>query len=194
MDQKRVGFVYVLANPAMPGLAKVGFTEWLPEDRAAKLRTTGVPVHFEVAFRALTSRPQEVEKLTHARLDKWRVLGDREFFRVPIADAIEAVRSALIDAGGIVAWSPSQPVNIRAYDRIVITLEAGQIFAHLVYPDILGPPTILDFWQAHSVGDLLEFMRFTLPNTWRHSATMTCSQHRTPSRSWIGPATSRTEL
>jgi hypothetical protein len=36
-DTRTVGFVYVLANPKMPRLVKVGVTHRLIEDRAAAL-------------------------------------------------------------------------------------------------------------------------------------------------------------
>jgi hypothetical protein len=60
-----VGFVYVLSNPAMPGLLQVGWTGKLTESRARKLQTTGVPVVFTVEFRALTSMSEAVEAAAH---------------------------------------------------------------------------------------------------------------------------------
>jgi hypothetical protein len=60
-----VGFVYVLSNPAMPGLVKVGRSTHLPEDRAKRLRSTGVPLSFAVEHRAVTSKPEAVERRAH---------------------------------------------------------------------------------------------------------------------------------
>jgi hypothetical protein len=45
------GSVYVMSNPAMPGLLKVGFTTKEPGDRAEALFTTGIPVPFRVNTR-----------------------------------------------------------------------------------------------------------------------------------------------
>lgn len=43
-------FVYVLTNPSMPGLVKVGKTTTSPGQRMAELHTTGVPTAFELEF------------------------------------------------------------------------------------------------------------------------------------------------
>jgi hypothetical protein len=38
------GYIYVLTNPNMPGLVKIGYTQRLPRERANDLsRATGVP-------------------------------------------------------------------------------------------------------------------------------------------------------
>jgi hypothetical protein len=38
------GYIYVLTNPNMPGLVKIGYTQRLPRERANELsRATGVP-------------------------------------------------------------------------------------------------------------------------------------------------------
>ena len=96
-----VGFVYVLTNESMPGLVKVGLTSSLPEDRAQDLYTTSVAEAFNVAFRTTTSRPRAVERRAHDLLNEHRTNPKREFFRVSVGKAIEAVRRALVDAGGM---------------------------------------------------------------------------------------------
>lgn len=46
-----VKVVYVLTNPAMPGLVKIGYTTHADANtRIAQLYTTGVPVPFELQF------------------------------------------------------------------------------------------------------------------------------------------------
>jgi T5orf172 domain. len=149
------GFVYVLTNRAMDGLVKVGFSSHLPEDRAKKLTTTGVPLPFEVRFRALTSRPSAVEKVAHTLLADHRVASNREFFRTTPEAAIEAVRQALLDEAGIESWDVDAPISIRNGDRVALTLRASQIFALLEYPENSTAKPI-DIWEAHSDGDLLE--------------------------------------
>lgn len=154
------GFVYVLTNESMPGLVKIGMTQNLPEDRALSLYSTGVPSEFRVAFRATTSRPRAVELRAHGLLDSYRANAKREFFRVSVKTAIEAVHQALIDAGGIESWKTPKRHIIRAGDRLSLTLKAGQAFALIIYRDlnqlIAGSAEILDLWQAHSDGDVLE--------------------------------------
>ncbi|MGH3802457.1 MAG: GIY-YIG nuclease family protein, partial [Pseudonocardiaceae bacterium] len=65
MAQHSVGFVYVLGNDEMPSLVKIGLSSLLPEDRAKKGFGTFVPVPYEVLFRAVTSRPVELERAVH---------------------------------------------------------------------------------------------------------------------------------
>lgn len=42
------GYVYVLSNPCMPGIVKIGKTTRSVEDRANELYQTGVPEPFKV--------------------------------------------------------------------------------------------------------------------------------------------------
>jgi hypothetical protein len=76
------GFVYVLSNPAMPGLVKVGRTDRLPTQRAIELQTTGVPSPFVIEFAMWFPDPSRVEIIAHHELDDYRVSESREFFRV----------------------------------------------------------------------------------------------------------------
>lgn len=78
-----MGFVYVLTNPAMPGLVKIGCTD--SDDvgtRISQLYSTGVPVPFEVAFAARVPDIQEVERALHRAFAPNRINPKREFFRL----------------------------------------------------------------------------------------------------------------
>ena len=65
------GIVYVLTNPAMPGMVKIGKTGREVEARLNDLYTTGVPLPFECAYAARVaghgqggkSLPQRVRSL-----------------------------------------------------------------------------------------------------------------------------------
>lgn len=155
-----IGFVYVLTNESMPGIVKVGLTTWLPEDRAHSLFTTGVPTPFVVAYRAVTSRPDAVEQRAHKLLGNQRVNQRREFFEVSVEQAIEAVRFASVEVAGIESWKAMKPHCLRSGDRLALSLEKGQFFALISYPSyqniLSASPEIIDLWQAHSEGDLLE--------------------------------------
>jgi T5orf172 domain len=153
-----VGFVYVLSNLAMPGMVKVGQTKFLAEDRAQKLRSTGVPLHFTVEHRLLTSHPEAVERAAHKILGSTRVSGEREFFAADVQVAVDAVRQAALDQAGIGSWQTREPVQLRHGDRIALTLRAGQMFAVLPYRTITEPEPPIDLWQAHIDGDILELM------------------------------------
>lgn len=152
------GFVYVLTSPAMPDMVKIGRTKHLSEDRARQLRTTGVPLPFAVAYRALTSYPAAVEHRAHELLAFQRVDPRREFFTVAPTQAVAAVQQATIEVAGIEAWDTEEPVMLRAGDRVALTLRAGQWLVVLPYRQGAVPSEPIDIWQAHSDGDLLELM------------------------------------
>jgi hypothetical protein len=81
--------VYVLVNPAMPGLVKIGRTS--QEDvgtRLAQLYTTGVPVPFELKYACRVPNPEEVESALHLAFGPQRINPRREFFRIEPEQAI----------------------------------------------------------------------------------------------------------
>ena len=83
------GFIYILINACMPGLVKIGKTERSSERRALELSaTTGVPSPFIVAFEAEVGDCDNAEIKIHTRLQKYRVTGDGEFFRLPLKEAL----------------------------------------------------------------------------------------------------------
>ncbi len=92
------GFVYVMSNPAMPGLVKIGRTDRLPSDRAKDLFTTGVPMEFDIEFAAWTRQPAEIEAEVHAWLSRHRHQPNREFFKIDVALAIRSVCQCVLDS------------------------------------------------------------------------------------------------
>ncbi len=161
-NSQSVGFVYVLTNKAMPGLVKVGFTMSLAEDRSLSLYTSGVPEPFVIAFRSATSWPRKVEQHAHKLLAAQRHNKSREFFRISAEEAILAIREALLCDGGIANWDARSTCVIEGGDRLALSLRKGQVFALVGYTDmtqlLTKNSTIIDLWQAHSDGDLLEIM------------------------------------
>ena len=74
--------VYVLTNPAMPGLVKIGRTG--TEEAAVRLTqlyTTGVPFPFKLEFAARVPNAEEVEGALHRAFGPHRVNPRRDFFR-----------------------------------------------------------------------------------------------------------------
>ena len=86
------GFVYVFLNPSFPDQVKIGRTEDASDVRARKLWTTGVPTPFIVVYDELVSDCEEVENRLHMRFDGYRVNAAREFFHVPVREAIRALQ------------------------------------------------------------------------------------------------------
>lgn len=100
------GYVYVLSNPSMPGVVKVGKTKRCGRDRAAELWTTGVPEHFVVEFEILTAAYAQIESAAHERLKGHRVHAGREFFRVSPEQAEDAIVACVVEyRGGYVSDS-----------------------------------------------------------------------------------------
>lgn len=101
--------VYVLTNPAMPGLVKIGKT--LAEDadaRLAQLYTTGVPFPFEIAFACKVPNAAEVEKALHRAFAPDLVNLRREFFSIEPDQAIAILKLLHVeDATAEVSDKPS---------------------------------------------------------------------------------------
>lgn len=90
------GWVYILSNPAMQGLLKIGYTDRDPFGRAKEIsQATGVPFDFVVDYQIYVSHPYEVEQKTHQQLSKYRVNNNREFFQCSYEDAIYAIKEVI---------------------------------------------------------------------------------------------------
>lgn len=79
------GIVYVLTNPSMPGLVKIGMTTRDNLDtRMRELYGTGVPVPFECAYacKVKTSDCAKIEKALHTAFAPNRINANREFFQI----------------------------------------------------------------------------------------------------------------
>jgi hypothetical protein len=89
------GYLYVLVNPAMEGLVKIGKTIRSPRQRANELGSvTGIPTPFILVFDVHVEDLDEAERYVHAELEDQRVSSNREFFRVSTNEAVTAVLNA----------------------------------------------------------------------------------------------------
>ena len=90
--EEELGYVYVLTNPAIPGLVKIGCTTRDPEARARELNGTGLPQPYTVLWH---SGPvvdhRALEQRTHAALEPLRDNPGREFFRIDPREAVEEI-------------------------------------------------------------------------------------------------------
>ena len=106
-----MGWVYILINPSMEGLFKVGKTERTVDERVKELSSgTAVATPYLVAFKKEFSNCGEAEKLTHQYLEELdrRVSKNREFFNGEISDAINFLVSLDTDMGKSLVISESQ--------------------------------------------------------------------------------------
>ena len=90
MEMAKYGIVYLLTNPVMPGLVKIGMTAQEDIDKRMKeLYTTGVPVPFECQFacKVKTSDCSKIEKALHTAFAPQRINANREFFRIQVEQA-----------------------------------------------------------------------------------------------------------
>ena len=82
------GIVYVLTNPAMPKMVKIGRTGNDVDTRLSQLYSTGVPLPFECAYAARVADMDKVEKAFHNAFGPYRVNPKREFFSIEPEQAI----------------------------------------------------------------------------------------------------------
>lgn len=77
------GLVYLLTNPAMPGIVKIGLTTRGDMSRRLnELFTTGVPVPFDCVFACEVDNCGEVERALHIAFGPNRIHPKREFFKL----------------------------------------------------------------------------------------------------------------
>ena len=82
------GYIYVLSNPKMKGLLKIGLSTRPVQERMAELSAaTGVPAPFELEAYFVTMDPQGHEQGIHEALAEHRVKG-KEFFELTITKAL----------------------------------------------------------------------------------------------------------
>lgn len=84
------GWVYIISNPAMPDLVKVGYSTKDPELRARELNNTGAPHAYIVEYEMLIEDPFRLEQQTHKALTCFRE--DREWFRCSCEEAIATIQ------------------------------------------------------------------------------------------------------
>lgn len=123
------GFVYILLNPSFPDQVKIGLTRQSPRIRAKSLWTTGVPTEFIVIYDELVSDCQVVEERLHERFSGYRVNRAREFFRIPVSEAVRALQQE------------AQPFRVEVSsltNRIEILADLRAKYADYLKPDIVA--------------------------------------------------------
>lgn len=127
------GFVYILTNPSMPGLVKIGKTTRDPERRAAELDQTGVPTPFQVEDSVFAPDCGELERHMHKVFDDCRVSAGREFFRIDADIAsmqLDALHRRMVNewvaefCGDYVVAQPDMIVDEASIDMLATELNA----------------------------------------------------------------------
>ena len=105
------GFVYAIANDAMPGLVKIGATTRDPMERLHEARAcTWAPPSFRLLAEAATGDAFGTERAIHALLAPRRADARREFFVMTHDEA----RTLLSFVAGIENQSPAQERQLYA--------------------------------------------------------------------------------
>ncbi len=94
------GYIYILINESYGNRVKIGKTNRSPEQRAKELSSsTGVPTRFHIAYDEYVLDCDLAEKVIHGRLETYRVNKRREFFEIPLKDAIKIVAEVTQEIG-----------------------------------------------------------------------------------------------
>ena len=85
--------VYVLTNPAMPDIVKIGKTTQADiAIRMSQLYSTGVPLPFECVYAVEVEDCSKVEIALHIAFGPYRINPKREFFRIDPEQAIAVLK------------------------------------------------------------------------------------------------------
>ena len=122
------GIVYILTNPAIPNMIKIGMTN--NEDvkvRMAQLYTSGVPLPFECVYAARVANYESVEKALHIAFGPDRVNPKREFFEIEAMQAIAIIK--LMELEDVTPKVANEKEEVDEVDR-----EAGEAYARKKRP------------------------------------------------------------
>ena len=87
-------WVYILSNPALPNMLKIGYTKNDPETRAKQISAaTGVALPYKVEWAFQCFNGEQLEQEVHRELESYRVNQNREFFDIPLVEAQEAIEA-----------------------------------------------------------------------------------------------------
>jgi hypothetical protein len=85
-------WVYILSNPALPNMLKIGYTKNDPYTRAKQISaSTGVALPYKVEWAFQCFNGEQLEQEVHEELASYRVNQHREFFDIPLVEAQEAI-------------------------------------------------------------------------------------------------------
>lgn len=103
--------VYVLSNPAMPGIVKIGMTSDDVSLRLSQLYQTGVPFPFELQFACRVSNAAEVEMALHKAFYPNRINPKREFFKIDADQAIAVLKLLHVEEVTSQVNSETSPIS-----------------------------------------------------------------------------------
>lgn len=113
VDAMAKGYIYIMTNPCLQNMVKIGYAKNV-EERRKQLSTTALPYEYEVYATYETSGKLE-DKQVHKLIDKLnpdlRVAKNREFFMITPEDAYE-----LLEAIAMISGSQDKLKKIKVTD------------------------------------------------------------------------------
>lgn len=113
-------YLYILTNPSIPGLIKVGKTTTSPERRMSELHSTGVPTPFSCAICFEVENCHEAERIAHQALSDCRVSENREFFDISVESAIRLIINKI---GPYVIFSSQDDFGVKEIEDEIKRME-----------------------------------------------------------------------
>lgn len=94
-------WVYLVTNPVMPNLVKLGYSSKDPDTRKAKFeqQNTALPANYEFQYKGLMENAFQVESKAHQILEQYRYTSTKfvagnEWFECDLLTALNAIRQA----------------------------------------------------------------------------------------------------
>ena len=104
-------YIYLLSNPSMPNVYKLGKTNRTPDERSLELFTTGVPTPFDIEISFNVSDCDYSERKIFEILGDYRVSNRREFVKgLSIEEIIRRILPAL---GNFEVYSQKTGFNVQ---------------------------------------------------------------------------------
>jgi len=129
---KNYGIVYVLTNPAMPDIVKIGMTNRDTIDaRMRELFNTSVPLPFDCEYACKVSNCEKVEKALHIAFHPYRIHAQREFFKINPEQAIAILK--LLDKSNDITKEIIEEIN---NDLAEVDKVAGDNFKRKMRPSL----------------------------------------------------------
>jgi hypothetical protein len=122
------GWIYVLVNPSLEGLVKIGFSTKDPAIRVKELSSTGVPRTFLIAYEAIVENPRDLEQRVHSSLKLHHE--NKEFFRITPEEAVAVIRDVANKIGAA--------LQLEKSDLPGLANESSVLPATTVVPDTLA--------------------------------------------------------
>ena len=95
INNPKAGYLYIISSPSLPDMVKIGVTRRLsgPMARVKELSSSSLPFPFKLEAYCFNNDAFELELNMHNYFDAYRVSPNREFFYVPIEQAIDVLKN-----------------------------------------------------------------------------------------------------